>query len=106
MKKNLLTLALFFGLALSATAGGGNLKTTQLKGKVLDQSGEPLAGVKVHLNAIDQDSYTDFDGNFVIENVPLKAQKIELELISFEKKEILIDAQSLNSKLQLQLRSR
>ncbi|MAY84616.1 MAG: hypothetical protein CMP59_10830 [Flavobacteriales bacterium] len=106
MKKVLFILPLFFCLAFTALAGGGNLKTTELKGQVLDQQGEPLAGVKIHLASIDKDIYTDFDGNFVVENVPLTEQSIQLELISFEKQEILVDANSLKSELHLELKSR
>lgn len=105
MKKTLLIFQLFFCLVMSATAGG-NLKTTDLKGQVVDQQGEPLAGVKVHLSSIDKDVYTDFDGNFVVEDVPVKEQSIQLEFVSFDKQEILVDAGSLESDLQLELKSR
>jgi hypothetical protein len=106
MKMKLLILPLFFCLAFTALAGGGNLKTTELKGQVIDQQGEPLAGVKVHLNSIDKDIYTDFDGNFVVENVPVQEQSIQLEMISFKKQEILVDANSIGSELRLELKSR
>ena len=105
MKKIVLTSQLIFCLAFAALAGG-NLKTTDLKGQVTDQQGEPLIGVKVHLSSIDKDVYTDFDGKFVVKDVPMTEQNIQLEYVSFNKQEVLVDAASLQSNLQLELKSR
>lgn len=84
----------------------GNLKTTSLKGNVTDKQGQPLAGVKVFVPSIEKSVYTDFDGNFQIQNVPLKEQTLKLSYISHNAEEVKLDPTDLNSSLHLQLRSR
>ncbi|MCB9360357.1 MAG: carboxypeptidase-like regulatory domain-containing protein [Flavobacteriales bacterium] len=66
------------------------LKTTTLKGKVVDNT-ESLTGVKVTIDNKETVVYTDFDGNFSLENVPVGVHKIELSLITYQNKEVEID---------------
>ena len=66
------------------------IKTTTLKGKVVDNS-ESLTGVKVTIDNQETVVYTDFDGNFSLENVPVGLHKIELSLITYKNKEVEID---------------
>ena len=102
------TLHLLFILLASVNMSfaGGNLKTTELKGQVTDQQGNPLPGVKVEISGVSSKVYTDFDGNFRIEDVPLEKQSIELEYISFQKQELQIEASSLSSMIQIELKSK
>ena len=66
--------------------------TTSIKGIVLDMnSGEALAGVKVVIAELNQEVYTDLDGNFEFENVIKDTYHIESEMISYEKKNLKVD---------------
>lgn len=90
-------------------AGGGEKKTTAVKGVVTDFHGEPLAGAKVYVKTTDQVVYTDFEGNFTVEGLsPSQEHQLELSHISFQKQTKGID---LNQKgqaqfLQISLRSK
>ena len=97
----------FFTIAFIASSiAGGNLKTTELKGNITDNQGEPLVGVKVYVPSLEKNVYTDFEGNFIIKNVPIKEQSIQLSYISFEQKEVKLQAEELTSSVHLELRSK
>lgn len=85
---------------------GGNHKTTDLKGTITDKQGQPLAGVKIHIPSLKRDIYTDFEGQFSIQDLPLKEQSIKLSYISFEEKEVKLELDQLSSSLHLELRSK
>lgn len=104
MKKLFFTTSILF--ATLFCYAGGNLKTSSLKGTITDISGEPLAGVKIHIPSLQKDVYTDFDGNFSIDEVPIKSQSIELSYISFEQKEVILKPEHFNSSVHLELRSK
>jgi hypothetical protein len=85
--------SIFFLFAVIAFANNNEtkkIKTTTLKGKVVDNS-ESLTGVKVTIDNKETVVYTDFDGNFSLENVPVGLHKIELSLITYQNKEVEID---------------
>jgi len=104
--KKALTFILLAVLSCSLTFAGGNRSTTTLSGKVTDTQGNPLAGVKVELNNTQHTVFTNFDGEFTIENVPLKDQSIQLEYISFQKRELQLEAKALSSEVQIELKSK
>ncbi|HBS84949.1 MAG: hypothetical protein A2W91_06920 [Bacteroidetes bacterium GWF2_38_335] len=89
MKKIILVLSIVF-LAVSMNANSGDndktaVKTTQVKGKVVDVvTGESLAGVQVKISGTNQVVYTDFDGNFVIQNIQPGKYNIETSYISYQ----------------------
>lgn len=62
------------------------VQTVNLTGKVLDvTSGEALAGVEVSIEGSDIKAYTDFDGNYTIENVKPGTYNIIASFISYKK---------------------
>ena len=73
--------------------GKGNPSTIiSIKGIVLDEhTGEALAGVKVVVTELDQEVYTDLDGNFEFENLLKDTYNIETEMISYEKQSLKVD---------------
>lgn len=93
------TLFLFFitlGVSLNGyTADGSseNIALTKtfehnkvIKGQITDKvTGEGLVGVEIILLDSDKKTYTDFEGNFVIENVENGAQAIIANYISYNK---------------------
>jgi protocatechuate 3,4-dioxygenase beta subunit len=66
------------------TFAGGNLKLTSMKGKVVDNEGNPLVGAKVVWVDGEKEAYTDFDGNFEFEKVSPEEQTLKVDHISFE----------------------
>ncbi len=60
-----LVAALIMGTAITALAAGGR----ELKGRVTDPEGNPIAGAVVNLAENSRIIYTDADGNFVLKDV-------------------------------------
>ena len=106
MKKTFFIVLVSF-LSLAATAGGGEKKTTAVKGVITDYHGEPLAGAKVYVKSTDQIVYTDFDGNFTVEGLsPAQEHQLELSHISFQKQTKGINLNEKDQFLQISLKSR
>lgn len=62
------------------------VEMVSLSGTVIDfQSGETLTGVEVSIEGTDLKAYTDFDGNFNIENVKPGNYNIIASYISYDK---------------------
>ncbi len=95
-------------LLLSVVAFGNNedkkIKTTSISGKVID-SNENLTGVKVVVDNKVQTVYTDFDGNFIIENIPVGVHTVTFSLVAYENKTVEVDLNSENT-LEVKLQSR
>ncbi len=91
MKQTLFSILFLFSvLAFANNNETTKIKTTTLKGKVVDHT-ENLTGVKVSIDNEETIVYTDFDGNFSLENVPVGVHKIELSLITYQNKEVEVD---------------
>ncbi|MCF6342466.1 MAG: carboxypeptidase-like regulatory domain-containing protein [Bacteroidales bacterium] len=101
MKKLLSVMALVSLLSITAFANNENeenkntkkpLTTTSIKGVILDKdTGESLAGVKVVIAELDQQVYTDLEGNFEFKNVTKNTYTIESEMISYKKQNLKVD---------------
>lgn len=80
------------------------IETLNLNGVVSDKlTGETLAGAVVTANG--KKLYTDFDGNFSIDNVCNGKCSIKVSLISYEDQTIEIDATS-DKQVDIKLRRR
>lgn len=80
------------------------IKTTTLRGKVVD-SKESLTGVKISVDGKEEVVYTDFDGNFTLNNIPVGIHKLEVSLITYQNKEVEIDLTKENN-LEIKLESK
>ena len=61
--------------------------TTSLKGQVVDEdTGEALTGVKLKIKGEDVSSYTDFEGNFKLQDLKPGKYNIETSFISYKDK--------------------
>lgn len=72
---------------------------------VVDEKGEPLAGVAVRIQGVGQLLYTDFDGKF---QTPIKAkEKIQIKLsgTSYELMEMEVNPENFDKPIQIQLKS-
>lgn len=88
MKKSVLAVAIILVASFSALAGGKNVNNS-IKGTVVDNNQEVIAGALITIEGLDQKVYTDLDGNFEIENIDGKA--INVSFVSFEDKSISLE---------------
>lgn len=83
------------------TKSESNLSITpsvELNGSITDfNSSETLVGVEVQIEGTNLKTYTDFDGNFSFENIIPGNYKIVASYISYEKNTVNIDATTLDS---------
>lgn len=95
------TTILLLTLCFTFSAYAGNekknkLKTFSITGKVLDNSGS-LTGVKVMLNDKEVTVYTDFDGNFTINNVKEGTNQISFSMVAYGSKNVSINPAETNN---------
>ena len=73
--------------------------TTIIKGTISDAgSGELLPGVSINLEGIEKTYYTDFDGNFIIEDIQPGKYDITFSYISYKsakQEEVKVDKNQL-----------
>jgi len=68
-------------------------KSFSISGKVVDNN-ESLTGVKIILDGKEVVVYTDFDGNFKLENILPGEHTISLSLITYNNKVITFDTKA------------
>lgn len=78
-----LFLLIFMGSTLALSA--------QISGVVLDEDGQPLVGASVVKQGTTIGSITDFDGNFVIDNVSL-GDTLVVSFVGYETRSVLVDS--------------
>ena len=76
--KHFLSLLILVSVSLSAYA------QNIVKGTVVDTTGEPIIGAAVMVAGTTTGSVTDFDGNFVIENVASKSGQLKITYVGYE----------------------
>lgn len=83
------------------------VKSIYLAGSVKDlKTGEYLVGVKIEIEGTELKTYTDFDGNFVFENISPGTYNILADFISYEKEKLEnMEISSRTSMIELQLHS-
>ena len=105
MRTVALVIALF---SLTAVCAGNNngdkLKSFSISGKVVDNN-ESLTGVKILLDGKETVIYTDFDGNFTIENVLSGEHTLSFTLITYNNKEIKFNPAS-DNRLEVELENK
>lgn len=69
--------------------------SAQITGKVLDENGTPLPGASVVKKGTTIGTTTDFDGNFILDNVNI-GDRIVVSYIGFETKEIVVNNDVMN----------
>lgn len=105
MKKAILSF--IFSLTTMIVLAGGNVKSTSVQGKVIDDEGNPVIGAKVILVDSKQEVYTDFDGLFSFENVSATTQSIKVSYVSHEDLIAKVQFQnSIQAELKLEIQSK
>jgi type 1 fimbria pilin len=89
----IISIALIFALNMSAKNDDKTKPaapaTVEFSGKIIDsQTGEALTGVKVYIEDVKQETYTDFDGNFSLLAPNSNDVTIKVSYISYEEKKI------------------
>lgn len=91
MKLFVLTL-LFAVIPSFLTAGNDPGATFCIKGKVVDENGQPLTGVEVTIEGTNTKVYTDFDGNFVIQQNQVGSFTVVCTYISYKENKTQLKA--------------
>src|SRR5690625_1615607 len=64
-----------------------------VEGKIVDENGEPLIGVNIQLKGSNKGTATDFDGNFILEDIDENAVLV-ISYIGYQTQEVPIAAKS------------
>lgn len=99
MRVLLFVLAILF--MFQAQAGNKNekkMRSYSVSGKVVGGE-DGLTGVKVMLDNKETVVYTDFDGNFTINNLRGDNHTISFSLIAYDTKEVVVNSNESNSLL-------
>ena len=100
-----LVIALFSITNLSANNNNEDKpKSFSISGKVLDNT-ESLTGVKVMLDNKEVVVYTDFEGNFTLQNVIEGEHTLSFSLIAYDNKQIIFNPKD-NTQLEVELKEK
>jgi hypothetical protein len=100
----IITVLIFTTFVYASNEGAPEPKTTTISGQVVDNNtGEALAGVKVLVSDLDKVVYTDFEGNFAIENLTPGTYKIQSSLISYNDSSMEVDCSEKGDNLKITL---
>jgi hypothetical protein len=107
MKQTLLLIALVFSLDVLSHNIPGE-KSHVYKGVVMESGTiEKLSGVKVSVKNTDIVTFTDRDGNFILENLPSGQFELEFSLVSFTSEVVAVESSELLEEgLSISLQSR
>lgn len=97
-------LRFFVALTAVLLLAGQGLAQGTVKGKATDDNGEPLIGATVLLVGTSRGTATDFDGNYVLENVPAGEQQLRMSYTGYAdlaQSVTVIDGQAVTLNFQL-----
>lgn len=75
---------LFFLLTLISSFNIYAQDTGSIKGIITEVNGMPLSGATVYIKALDKGTVTDFDGNYIIENIAPGTYDVSVSYIGYE----------------------
>lgn len=105
MRTIALVIALFsLTTVFAANNNEDKLKSFSISGKVVDNN-ESLTGVKILLDGKETVIYTDFDGNFTLENLLAGEHTISFSLITYNNKEVTFNPSKENN-LEIELETK
>lgn len=82
-----------FACMISALAFAGNGDGKKLKsitGTVVDGDMETMVGVRVEIVELEKTVYTDFDGNFVLQNLTPGTYTLKVSHVSYQSEETTV----------------
>lgn len=78
-------------LATGVSLSQNPVLTHDVKGTVVDHSGQPVVGALVYVEGMELSTVTDVEGNFLLRGVPVSVEKLTVEAIGMSRKKIRID---------------
>jgi hypothetical protein len=95
--KTIVTIIALISFSISFANNGDNdkkeLKMYSIKGKVIDAK-ESLTGVQILLDGKETKVYTDFDGNFTLDNILEGEHVVSFSLITYKNKLVKVKTNS------------
>ena len=105
MKTVALIIAVFsLTTVFAGNNNGDKLKSFSISGTVVDNN-ESLTGVKILLDGKETVVYTDFDGNFTIDNVLAGEHTVSFSLITYNNKDVIFNPAN-ESSLEVELETK
>jgi len=87
-KTNLLTLLL---LCLFVTVSAKSPIVPLIKGRVIDENGNPLTAARIHIKGSNVGTTTDNEGNFFFDNVPEGVREITVSFLGYNPETKVVD---------------
>lgn len=85
-------------------AGNNNPEASKtIKGTVTDDNGQPLTGVEVIVEGLNKKVYTDFDGNFEIDQLQGGAYTVVFSYVSYKEKKAVVKATDTQQPIEVKL---
>lgn len=84
---------IFFLLGFLVMAGVAMAQQLQVQGRVTDATGEGVIGAAVQVKGTTQGVVTDFDGNYVLQNVPANGTLV-FSYVGYQTQEIPVDGKT------------
>jgi hypothetical protein len=107
MKKALAIVVLFFAFAQPVLATGPGSNAMFITGTVTDKtSNETIAGVQVRVQGTDIVTYTNFDGNFFLPELPKGKYTLEFSYITYTSEAVVMDGSNLQPQVEVALEQR
>lgn len=107
MKKSFILLVLLLAMSQLSFAGNPGTGVMFVTGNVTDKSSnETLAGVEVRVKGTNIVTYTDFDGNFYLPELPAGTYTLEFNYITYSSTTVIADGSDLEPELNIALQQR
>ena len=107
MKKSLALIFFFLIISQALIAGNPGSSVMFVTGSVTDKSSnETLAGVEVRVKGTNIVTYTDFDGNFYLPELPAGTYTLEFNYITYAATTVVADGSDLEPELSVALQQR
>ncbi len=104
MKKSLTLIFFVLLMGQSLLAGNPGTGVMFVTGNVIDKSSnETLAGVEVRVKGTTIVTYTDFDGNFYLPELPAGTYTLEFKYITYSTTTVVADETNLEPELVVEL---
>lgn len=89
-------------VSMASKPTGESIKTVSVSGSVLDNNNlEGLIGASVYIAETGETVYTDFDGNFTLNNLPVGDYTLKISMISYQ--EVTISNVNVSESMELNL---
>lgn len=78
-------------LVIGVSLAQNTVLTHDVKGKVVDNYGQPVVGALVYVEGTELSTVTDVEGKFLLRGVPVSVEELTVEAIGLSKKQVKVD---------------